>query len=336
MDFRDLQFPLVIISLLALIRDSTSLATTSGVARTHPMRNIRPSGQQPGPLSTLSSEDYYDLEEQTTAAPPTFVSPDGQNRQPCDYNPCRDNQLPCAKLSVSTGCLCPGFTLNNVAPEAPSLRSVSWNGSEVVLQWCAPYSYVTAYVVMVGGQERQRFGKDQRSGGVGAIDHISEVCVVAVNYAGDSDGSCMMYQPRDNSLPLKAGLIGGTLGLLLLLLLAVLLWRHKRQRKQEASISMHNALGTQWDWGTLRRRYRRRAAVENAQWKLICARPGCHHRFCWQKLNPVEKRWIVPDRWSKLGHFCIFAVCCSRKQTSRLNVAWSLSLESYCMYIAHS
>lgn len=191
------------------------------------------------------NDDYNQFDDPVTTIVPKMVPSVGGPLQRCDYNPCLETQVPCAVLSKSTGCLCPGFTLNNMVPDAPSLKSVSWNGSEVVVRWCAPYSYVSAYVVTVGGQERKRFGKDQRSGGVDNIDHIAEVCVIAVNDAGEK-GSCMMYQPRDNSLPLKAGLIGGALGFLLLLLLAVLLWRHRRQRRQqEAGIFMHDTAEAQ-------------------------------------------------------------------------------------------
>ncbi|XP_041808531.1 leucine-rich repeat neuronal protein 4 [Chelmon rostratus] len=234
---RDFVFPLVIVCLL-LIRGCAPLPT---------MNPTRPLGSyefSAGAL-VLTSEDYSQYDDTVAPISSNTVPPHGGTVKRCDYNPCLESQIPCAELAASTGCLCPGFTPHNVAPEAPTLKSVSWNGSEVVIGWCAPYSFVTGYIVTIGGQDKQKFGKNQRAGGVGDIDHISEVCVAAVNDAGESKGSCMMYQPRDNSLPLKAGLIGGALGFLLLLLLAVLLWRHKRQRKQQAGISMHDAAGTQ-------------------------------------------------------------------------------------------
>lgn len=239
---RDFPLPLAIMCLL-LIRGYSPLPT-SEVAGIDSMRPLRPRGFSTGAPS-LTSEDYSQYEDIVTSTLPNAVPPSGGTSKRCDYNPCLESQIPCAQLAASTRCLCRGFTLHNVAPEAPELRSVSWNGSEVVIWWCAPYSHVTAYIVKIGGQERQKFGKDQRRAGVGNIDHISEVCVVAVNEAGVSDGSCKMYQFRDSSLPLKAGLIGGALGFLLLLLLVVLLWRHKRQRKQQASISMHDTAETQ-------------------------------------------------------------------------------------------
>lgn len=198
------------------------------------------SSSHPAEMSLIDeflTEDYNQFDETVT----TTTSPKGptQGRRPqrCDYNPCLENQISCYDLSASTGCSCPGLTLHDVAPEAPRMKSVSWNGSEVIIQWCAPYSYVTSFAVTVGGEETQRLGKDQRSAALGDIDHITEVCVLALNDNGSSHGSCRMYHPTDSSLPLKAGLIGGALGLLVLLLLGVLLWRHRRQRKQEASIS---------------------------------------------------------------------------------------------------
>lgn len=243
---RDLPFPLVIVCLV-LIRGCSPLPTVSEVTGTNP---TTPSGPRVFRTLALPPDNYYDDDDDddgsVTPVLPKSVPPVGGTPERCKYNPCLESQTSCADLATSTGCLCPGFTLHDVIPDAPNLKSVSWNGSEVVIQWCAPYSYVTAFVVTVGGQEKQKFGKNRRSGGVGDIDHISEVCVIAVNDAGESDGSCKMYQPRDNSLLLKAGLIGGALGFLLLLLLAVLLWRHKKQRKQEASISMQDTAETQW------------------------------------------------------------------------------------------
>lgn len=191
-----------------------------------------------GPPNEKDDDDEYNPYLEVTTEEPYVTHPPVTGKpKRCDYNPCLEGQIPC---SEQVGCLCKGSTLHSEAPEAPELKSVSWNGSEVVIQWCAPYSFVTQYVVTVGGEERQRFGEDRRSGGLGVVEDVSQVCVVAVNDAGSSKEVCKKYEPTDSSLPLKAGLIGGALGFLLLLLLAVLLWRHRRQRKQEASISMNN------------------------------------------------------------------------------------------------
>uniref|UniRef100_A0A3B5KM66 Fibronectin type-III domain-containing protein n=1 Tax=Takifugu rubripes TaxID=31033 RepID=A0A3B5KM66_TAKRU len=120
----------------------------------------------------LSSEDYSQYGDDVTTVLPSMPAPDGGPLKPCDYKPCLENQVPCSQLAASTRCLCPGFTLHSEVPDAPDLRTVSWNGSEVVVRWCAPYSYVTAYHVTIGGQERRKFGKDQRSGGVGKVEDV--------------------------------------------------------------------------------------------------------------------------------------------------------------------
>ncbi|XP_034463065.1 LRRN4 C-terminal-like protein [Hippoglossus hippoglossus] len=240
---RVLPFPPVIVCLF-FISGCSPLPTSSQVAGTNPMGPLRPHGFSTEALR-LSTEDYDELEDKVTTIVPRRGLTDVRPPQRCNYDPCLEGQISCSVLRESTKCSCPGHTLHNQAPEAPNLRSVSWNGSDVVIQWCAPYSYVTTYLVTVGDQQQQIFGKEKRSGGLGILENIAEVCVVAVNGIGSSPGSCMMYHPRDSSLPLTAGLIGGALGFLLLLLLAILLWRHKRQRKQEASISMRDTADTQ-------------------------------------------------------------------------------------------
>lgn len=177
--------------------------------------------------------DYYDYEDTVAPTAPAEGSPKPRDRQRCDYDPCRDNQTPCDALSRSTGCLCPGFTLYTEQPDAPRLTSVSRNGSGVVVQWCAPYSYVTVYVMTVGGHQTGIFEERQRRGSLDEIAGGAEVCIVAMNEAGSSNTSCMRYRPEENRPPLTAWLIGGAGGLLLILLVAAMLWRHRRQDKQE-------------------------------------------------------------------------------------------------------
>uniref|UniRef100_A0A3Q1FA65 Uncharacterized protein n=1 Tax=Acanthochromis polyacanthus TaxID=80966 RepID=A0A3Q1FA65_9TELE len=149
---------------LVFIRGFCPLPTTSEVPGIHPTRSFRPS-EVSSEAHVLSLEDYsdYDRDETVTTILPNMGRPDGGSFQRCDYKPCSENQTPCPEMAAATGCLCPGFTLNNAPPEAPTLRSVSWNGTEVVLRWCAPFSYVTGYAVTVGGQDRKTFGKEKRS-----------------------------------------------------------------------------------------------------------------------------------------------------------------------------
>ncbi|CAN9501454.1 unnamed protein product [Ophioblennius macclurei] len=235
----ELRFSLVIICLVS-IRGLCPLPTMPQALGTRPTRSFKPRGVVTDALA-LPPDDYYDDDEETaTSIVPKRVSSEARTWPRCEFSLCAENQTPCNELAKSTNCSCPGITLQDEAPQTPDLKSVSWNGSDVVLRWCAPHSHVTAYVATVGGQRKQMFGERQRSGSVGHVEHVSKVCLFAVNEAGNGEASCKMYYPGSRSLPLTAGLVGGALGLLLLVLLGLLLWRHRKQRKQEASISAHS------------------------------------------------------------------------------------------------
>ncbi|XP_041750093.2 LRRN4 C-terminal-like protein [Coregonus clupeaformis] len=231
--------PPLIILLLALLNGSSSFAVPSDVSGTNHTATLplRPRGHM---YNQLEFSDYYDEFTDPPSQPPPAPS-QATNPQPCDYDPCRELQPPCAQLAASSGCLCPGVSGPHVAPEAPYLKRLSMEDAAVVVQWCAPLSFVTHYEVVVGALEPLVFGEDQRSGTVKEVGQGAEVCVVAVNNAGVSKrqrGSCTMYEPPgDSSVALKAGLIGGALGLLLLLSLAFLLWRHRARRKADARIT---------------------------------------------------------------------------------------------------
>lgn len=227
----DLPLPLMMM-MICLFRTLNSLPTTSQPPEFDNLDAVTLLGS-PTEGYVHVPEDYGYMDDATTSSVPIIIP----TNERCDYKPCLDDQPSCYELSVTTGCLCPGFTLNKIAPEAPSLGPVAWNGSEVIVKWCEPLSYVSEYVVTVGGQEKYRFSREKRSGSIGQVDNIAQVCVSAVNEAGESAASCVMYQPEDRSLPLTVGLIGGALGLLLVLLLGVLVWRRRKQRKQEADIS---------------------------------------------------------------------------------------------------
>ncbi|XP_017287431.2 LRRN4 C-terminal-like protein [Kryptolebias marmoratus] len=210
---RNLLFSFLIVCLVS-IRGYCQLPILSAVRGTHP---------------DVSDDDYY--EDTVTPKAPDNVSQGAIQR--CDYDRCRDNQTLCSVLSEATGCFCPGFTLYNEKPKPPEITEVSQDGSGVVVQWCAPYSYVTSYTVMVDGRERQSFGESRRTGSISGVVGEAEVCVIAVNDVGGSDKSCRKYKPQGDRLPLTAWLIGGAGGLLLVLLLAAMLWCHRKQKKQE-------------------------------------------------------------------------------------------------------
>nr|XP_049599746.1 leucine-rich repeat neuronal protein 4 [Syngnathus scovelli] len=230
--------PLMVICLL-LFSGSTPQPTTKQKPEVNRTRPLRPSE----PLE-FPPDEYYDIEQDVTTVAAAAGSTDRGTLKKCDYNPCKEDQPDCSELKIINHCWCPGLSSQFEAPQPPFLRTAKWNGSSVVLSWCAPSSFVKAYRVTVGGIERQMFGKDRRSGGVGLIENISEVCVVALNDTGESEASCIMYQPKDQSLSLKIGLIGGALALLLLLLLALLLWRRRQQRKHQNSISVRGTAAT--------------------------------------------------------------------------------------------
>ncbi|XP_048885769.1 leucine-rich repeat neuronal protein 4 [Brienomyrus brachyistius] len=163
----------------------------------------------------------------------------------CDYDPCRDQQTPCTQLSFESGCLCPGLSGPNVLPQAPHLKSVHREGSEVVARWCAPASEVQQYRVTVEPGIFQLFEEISRKGSLGNLVPGTKVCVEAINRAGISNPSkysCTRYEPKGtDNLALKAGLIAG--GLILLLLLSVvafLLWRRKLHKEGSGSVGLGN------------------------------------------------------------------------------------------------
>uniref|UniRef100_A0A8C6T0K0 Uncharacterized protein n=1 Tax=Neogobius melanostomus TaxID=47308 RepID=A0A8C6T0K0_9GOBI len=199
---RDLPLPLMMICILRTI---SSMPTTSKPPQFDPQDAVTLLGSSTEDF-VLGTEDYRELDYTNTHSAPIIPT-----NERCDYKPCLDDQPSCDDLSKTTGCMCPGLILYNEVPKAPNLGPVTWNGSEVIVKWCEPVSYVLGYVVTVGGQEK-RFGKEKRSGSIGQVNNVAQVCVSAVNDAGKGGESCMMYQPEDKSLPLTLGLIGGRWG----------------------------------------------------------------------------------------------------------------------------
>ncbi|XP_061105280.1 LRRN4 C-terminal-like protein [Conger conger] len=199
-----------------------------------------------GELGVNPDEDYDRLEDPTPQ--PTNQSK-VRKSQHCAYDRCRDQQQPCVELSAATGCQCPGLTGPGVIPEAPYLKDMIQQGSKVEVQWCAPSSTVSTYQVVVKGQEPVVFTGLSRKAVLEGLEAGAEVCVEAVNAAGVSGPgphSCMTYQPESGgSLSLKAGLIGGALGFLLLCSLAVfLLWRRKACGKSGGRSVSHTTDGS--------------------------------------------------------------------------------------------
>ncbi|XP_036381230.1 leucine-rich repeat neuronal protein 4-like [Megalops cyprinoides] len=201
------------------------------------------------PTGVNTDEDYNNFEEEDDM-PPTPPPVPSQDSSPvyCDYNPCLDQHPPCAELAAVSSCRCPGLSGPQEVPEPPFLQQVVQQGSEVAVHWCAPASTVSRYQVVVDGGKPQVFDWLSRKAMLKDVVAGAVVCVEAVNGAGVSSRtqvSCKPYEPQSStSLALKAGLIGAGLGLLLLLsLVALLLWRHKGQRKSQGTSSSHPAEG---------------------------------------------------------------------------------------------
>ncbi|XP_067113895.1 LRRN4 C-terminal-like protein [Osmerus mordax] len=239
----------MLLLLLVDLSDGSSLTTSQQVSTTHPNTSLtlRPHSNGPQPTN-LNSDDYEDAYADDTVPTREPALPGNTDLEPCDYDPCQQDQIPCHLLSAQRDCLCPGLTSYLEVPDPPSLMVLSQEGSEVVVQWCAPSSPVSSYLVTVDEGNTKVFGQNVRRGSIGEVPQGVKVCVLALNDSGLSDpagGSCATFQPSGkSSTALKAGLIGGALGFLLLLSLALLLWRLRARRKAGTRISTHDTLET--------------------------------------------------------------------------------------------
>ncbi|CAL8365179.1 unnamed protein product [Lota lota] len=184
------------------------------------------------------SDDYYNTFEDPPL-PTSHPSPKKEtDLQPCVYDVCLEQKAPCSVLAAQNGCLCLGITLEAVTPEAPTMMSLTTEGSEgVVVRWCSPHSLVTTYSIKVVEKQRVTVDGSLRSGKLEGLNHGDKVCVIAENAAGEGPESCMTYRSEEDNVSLKAGLIGGALGLVLLAVLAVLLWKYTQRRRSGARIS---------------------------------------------------------------------------------------------------
>lgn len=177
-----------------------------------------------------------DFEDEESISPPPKLLQSSHTAvlhgepQLCQYDYCLENQEPCLDISERTGCLCPGVSGANVAPQAPRIRVLQpiSNGKDqgkVEVRWCAPSSVVSRYRVVFQDSNRQplEFQAFLRRGSVGQLDPGEKVCVEAVNEAGHSvptEFSCQRYDPPGSAdQRLLAGVIGGGVTLILLLII---------------------------------------------------------------------------------------------------------------------
>ncbi|XP_051531942.1 leucine-rich repeat neuronal protein 4-like [Myxocyprinus asiaticus] len=199
------------------------------------------------PLFHLSGdfEDYYNEFEDITTEPPSSSPTQFEDPEPnqCFYDMCVEQQETCLKLSLEIGCLCPGLSGHHIRPSAPRLLKLSQeDGKKVVVHWCAPTSVVSYYVIWVYAKDINRTIQVEEKKRTALLEDVEtgvHVCVQAVNSAGLSEHesqSCTKFEPQHShsGLALKLGIIGGGVGLIVLLVLAILLWRHKTRHKSTA------------------------------------------------------------------------------------------------------
>ncbi|XP_066517361.1 LRRN4 C-terminal-like protein [Hoplias malabaricus] len=180
------------------------------------------------------SEDY-DSDYDITSSPET--KPEDPMVKRCDYDLCQDQQPSCQQLAAAQGCSCPGTSGPDELPESPRLRRLVSEGSgKVKVHWCAPVSTVTHYLVQVMGQKQLKAEESRRQMEISGVADGAEVCVRAVNGAGISTKakhSCTRFQSQtsESVLAMRLGIIGGVVVLIMVIALALLVWRLRTRRK---------------------------------------------------------------------------------------------------------
>ncbi|NWS35216.1 LRRN4 protein, partial [Polioptila caerulea] len=118
-----------------------------------PQLNSTRSSAHSEPAPTTPSPHYiddYDYEEQPKEIPVQTA------HVACDYNPCRHLQKPCRELQNISQCSCPGTSREDEIPDPPRLREViEITDSSAQIRWCAPYSVVHSYGLMVRAQDNE-------------------------------------------------------------------------------------------------------------------------------------------------------------------------------------
>ncbi|NXI17240.1 LRRN4 protein, partial [Irena cyanogastra] len=106
------------------------------------------------PAATMPSPHYtddYEYEEQGKEETPVQTA-----HIACDYNPCRHLQKPCRELQNISQCSCPGMSREDEIPDPPRLREViEITDSSAQIRWCAPYSVVHSYELMLRAQDNK-------------------------------------------------------------------------------------------------------------------------------------------------------------------------------------
>ncbi|NXM15610.1 LRRN4 protein, partial [Ploceus nigricollis] len=119
-----------------------------------PQLNSTRSSAHSEPATTTPSPHYtddYDYGEQPKEETPVQTA-----QVACDYNPCRHLQKPCRELQNISQCSCPGTSREDKIPDPPRLREViEITDSSAQIRWCAPYSVVHSYELMLHAQDNE-------------------------------------------------------------------------------------------------------------------------------------------------------------------------------------
>ncbi|NXX31809.1 LRRN4 protein, partial [Nicator chloris] len=123
---------------------------------------------QTSPPQLNSTRSSAHSEPAPTTPPPHYVDDDNYDYEhpkdtpvqtahiACDYNPCRHLQKPCRELQSISQCSCPGTSREDEIPDPPRLREViEITDSSAQIRWCAPYSVVHSYELMLHAQDNE-------------------------------------------------------------------------------------------------------------------------------------------------------------------------------------
>ncbi|KAK6489692.1 leucine-rich repeat neuronal protein 4-like [Huso huso] len=156
---------------------------------------------------------------------------------PCDYDPCRDRQMPCLDLQKLHKCLCPGMSTAATRPNPPTLKAaaeITYTSANI--HWCAPYSTVSEYQLKVEREDRlvhlndhihETFRRFTLYGLPAGTTHL--VCVAAKNKAGTSEDVCTTFKTEhDYTIFMYAFATATGLLLLVVIILAVCLYKRSK------------------------------------------------------------------------------------------------------------
>ncbi|NWR01502.1 LRRN4 protein, partial [Paradoxornis webbianus] len=201
-----------------------SLAThaRAGAPQTSPPQpNSSRSSAHSEPAPTTPPPHYtddYDYDE------PAKETPELTAHTACDYNPCRHLQKPCRELQNVSKCSCPGTSREDEIPDPPRLREViEITDSSAQIRWCAPYSVVHSYELMLRAQddEDRHFVMDNIYPTARQYTLYNllpfttyQICVTASNKAGSSQttgqeipgNSCTSFKTKPSYKYVFAGL----------------------------------------------------------------------------------------------------------------------------------